>query len=1397
MNKKKVSAAISLALASTFCAIPAFGAETGLYIGSEQSEVSYYSTDYLGDLDVAGRAAIYGDIQENPEDSYVVINEKYQLFNNYAGLASLLDGADDILPDVVSDVATGKLINPLTGEEVADDTEAPVITVTGVVNGDLTNVAVTPVVTTDDVEAIVDITLNDEAFVSGTEIATEGEYTLVVTATDAAGNSDTKTINFTIDMTAPDLAVNTTDETPVAVPAVVQLTGTDLTYSFAVATEEGATLVVNDGDADLTAVEGVYTVDAGKTVTVTATDAVGNASAATSFEVVAPEAVVTTVEVAAVSVEENKTATAVVTVKDQFENEMADQTVTYTVDNAVVTIADGVITAGAYAAAANTATLTATVGEVSGTATVTVTADTTLPTATLEVVDAKHIRVSFSEKMANAGTIANNYYLEKVSNAGNDLLNGAGATAVVAEDAMSVLLRLEDGVALVPAQYILKFNVLNTGTIADLAGNKIYNDTELTFTPDANVLADVTAPTLQSANYSSATRQLVLTFDENVDATSYDATKVVFAGTTLTDSDIVAVAANVATITLSAATTSALDITGTVEVVLTGAIADAADNAVTATKAVSLVTPPELADATATGSSFDETTRILTVKFNEAVTLVDVTKISLDDNGDVAQALTASDVVVAGTDGTDIIKIQLSTTSYNNIKDNVGTTAGLTIAAGAVKDVNDTLNTAIAKVEISYAQDTTAPEITAITYNNQTNVLIITTNELLASLNPGQWSIDTDPTTGAIDLAAATGGVGGVAPTITDNIITATLDATDSVTVEGWFAAGKTIKIYTTAATAVKDLAGNDIGTIALADGSEVALVDQIAPGVSGSVNTLSATKFSVAFDEVMDTTTANDAVNYVVYDNQNDKNIAATAAQLQSDGVTVYLTLGEALTVPNVNNYSLIINNVKDANLNRISNNTTTIFTLGAVDSTAPVVSTVTFTANADKDNDTVAIAFTEAGTGLDKASAENLANYTVKDASGTVVSLAGANAVLTGTTVTITLENGYNVQTGANYTVDVENVKDKADNVMDAYTGTATAAVGDNTAPTITSVEGITGTSSDQVVVTFSEAVEESLAEAIANYTVKTGAAFATTLNDIDAASVVYTETDANDDGTLETFKATITYAAGTLTSKARITTEAGIKDLAGNAMVAGNDVDDSAVTDGVAPTITSVTATTVADKDNDTIEIVFNEAVVPTSAVVAGNPINITLTDSSGNAIDISNATAAMGTSSVANDKVTITLDNSIAQLTTGETYTVSVDGVMDAAGNEVTATASDEAEGDTTAPTFTVQNGNNIGGIADLVLTLSEDVDAATITKADFTVESATDGAFDNSGDESSYIISSVVYNSGTGTVTINLTTNMEAADGTAKVKVTLGDNAAGITDLAGNVKDSHSAELVID
>jgi hypothetical protein len=84
------------------------------------------------------------------------------------------------------------------------DKTAPTITVEGVTDEAFYKVDVLPTVSVQDVYLKTSsITLNEQPFVPGTELTAEGEYRLVMTVEDQAGNQAAQTIRFFIDKTAP------------------------------------------------------------------------------------------------------------------------------------------------------------------------------------------------------------------------------------------------------------------------------------------------------------------------------------------------------------------------------------------------------------------------------------------------------------------------------------------------------------------------------------------------------------------------------------------------------------------------------------------------------------------------------------------------------------------------------------------------------------------------------------------------------------------------------------------------------------------------------------------------------------------------------------------------------------------------------------------------------------------------------------------------------------------------------------------------------------------------------------------------------------------------------------------------------------------------------------------
>ena len=144
------------------------------------------------------------------------------------------------------------------------------ISVSGVVHLGSYNTTVTPVVTiTGATESTT--TLDGVAYLSGSDVATEGVHTLQVEARNAFGDTETVTVTFTIDTTHPDAIIDT--------PADGLVTSATVTPS-AHSTDPSATLSATLDGVPFTlgssvATEGVWT------LVVTATDPAGNTASDT------------------------------------------------------------------------------------------------------------------------------------------------------------------------------------------------------------------------------------------------------------------------------------------------------------------------------------------------------------------------------------------------------------------------------------------------------------------------------------------------------------------------------------------------------------------------------------------------------------------------------------------------------------------------------------------------------------------------------------------------------------------------------------------------------------------------------------------------------------------------------------------------------------------------------------------------------------------------------------------------------------------------------------------------------------------------------------------------------------------------------------------------------------
>jgi subtilase family serine protease len=151
------------------------------------------------------------------------------------------------------------------------DTLAPSIAISGVTDGLLTSGVVIPLITiTDPHLATSSATLDGAAYSSGTPISADGEHVLTVHATDRAGNPAQSIVRFTIDRTPPAVVVAGVTDLGVY-PGPVEPRPSALDPHLATPPWT-ATL---DGQPWT---GGIVTGDGDRTLIVTATDQVGNAS---------------------------------------------------------------------------------------------------------------------------------------------------------------------------------------------------------------------------------------------------------------------------------------------------------------------------------------------------------------------------------------------------------------------------------------------------------------------------------------------------------------------------------------------------------------------------------------------------------------------------------------------------------------------------------------------------------------------------------------------------------------------------------------------------------------------------------------------------------------------------------------------------------------------------------------------------------------------------------------------------------------------------------------------------------------------------------------------------------------------------------------------------------------
>ncbi|PLX95818.1 MAG: hypothetical protein C0621_03135, partial [Desulfuromonas sp.] len=196
---------------------------------------------------------------------------------------SLSDGAHTILVQATDAVGNSGSATV----NVTVDTVAPVVTYSAPLTGYVTTATPTLIYSVDDCSATTVVTVDGSSVAvnSGETLSlSDGSHTIVVTATDAAGLSDSVTTAITVDTAAPVVTI--------ASPAAGYVTTSSPTLDYNVDDGSAAVTVKVDGSVVAVADGGALTLgDGAHTVVVTAVDAAGLSGSATvnvTVDTVAP-----------------------------------------------------------------------------------------------------------------------------------------------------------------------------------------------------------------------------------------------------------------------------------------------------------------------------------------------------------------------------------------------------------------------------------------------------------------------------------------------------------------------------------------------------------------------------------------------------------------------------------------------------------------------------------------------------------------------------------------------------------------------------------------------------------------------------------------------------------------------------------------------------------------------------------------------------------------------------------------------------------------------------------------------------------------------------------------------------------------------------------------------------
>ena len=352
----------------------------------------------------------------------------------------------------------------------------------------------------------------------------------------------------------------------------------------------------------------------------------------------------------------------------------------------------------------------------------------------------------------------------------------------------------------------------------------------------------------------------------------------------------------------------------------------------------------------------------------------------------------------------------------------------------------------------------------------------------------------------------------------------------------------------------VSDLAGNVMTRLTSTIASAT---DTTAPSVTTATfaSDSEVPAIYVQFGEAVDRYSAETLTNFTA----TVGNLSPTTATLLDDGVTVELVFTTLAT-----DTELSVRNVSDLSGNVMTATQTTV--QRDVDTTAPEVVDAVFVAN--QTVPTVDIQFNEA---MNETMAESAGLYLL----GTDYTAASTATLRNdGRTVRLTFP-----PISISDQLLVRSVPDIAGNPMVIIEEYEVTAASDTDEPVIVSAAFAANATSPTINLTFNEAVDESSAETITNYALKSSARHPTSATlQSDSLTVALVFAGLSDEDSLEV---------------------SDVRDFGGNFVDDALEIHIANATDTTAPTLSSVTVNSTTQ-----ITVVYSEAVDSTSATAIGN-------------------------------------------------------------------------------------------------------------------------------------------------------------------------------------------------